>query len=187
AATGTNASDFYQTNTCGTSLAAGASCTISVIGRASCRERGYVLITVADSAAGSPHTAALSGTGVGVAQASLSPSAVTFGNQNLGTTSAAQTITLSNAGSAALPITSIAATGTNASDFQQTNSCGASLAAAASCTISVTFTPSVVGARSASITFADSAACSPHTAALTEAGLGVAPISLPPSSLTFRT
>src|SRR5205814_1686907 len=143
--------------------------------------------TVADSAAGSTRTAALSGTGVGVRQPSISLSERIFGNHTPEPTSAAQTITLSNAGSAALSITSIAATGTNASDFQQTNTCGTSLAAAASCTNSVTFTPSVVGARSASITFADSAACSPHTAALTEAGLGVAPISLPPSSLTFRT
>src|SRR5438309_1546198 len=131
---------------------------------------GLGSIGIADGATGSPHTAAVSGTGVGVAQASLSTPSLTLPIQNPATTSAAQTITLSNPGTAALTITSIGVTGTNASDFHQTNSCASSVAAGASCTISVTFAPALVGARSASITIADSATGSPHTAALSGTG-----------------
>ncbi|MFL6353657.1 MAG: choice-of-anchor D domain-containing protein, partial [Bryobacteraceae bacterium] len=127
--TGTNAAEFNQTNTCGVSLGAGATCTISVTFTPSLVGARSAAITVTDSAAGSPHTAAVSGTGVGVAQMSLNPSGLTFGNQNLASSSAAQTITVSNSGSAALSITSVAVTGTNAVDFTQTNTCGATVAA----------------------------------------------------------
>ena len=83
--------------------------------------------------------------------ASLSPAALTFASQSVGTTSGAQTITLSNTGTAALTITSVSVTGTNAGDFAETNTCPASLAASANCTISVTFKPTATGARSASV------------------------------------
>src|SRR5438552_3256776 len=53
----------------------------------------------------------------------------------VGTTSAAQPVTLTNSGGAALSISSIAVTGTNSGDFAQTNNCGTSLAASSSCTI----------------------------------------------------
>ncbi len=183
--TGTNASDFGQTNTCGSSVGVGASCTISVTFTPALAGTRSASISVVDSAAGSPHTAALSGTGVGVAQASLNPPSLAFSNQNLGTSSAAKTITLSNPGTAALTITSIGVTGTNASDFGQTNTCGSSVGVGASCTISVTFTPALAGTRSASISVADTAAGSPHTAALSGTGVGVAQASLNPPSLAF--
>src|SRR5207248_328141 len=131
-----NASDFGQTNTCGTSVGVGASCTISVTFAPAAAGTRSASITVTDSAAGSPHTAALSGTGVGVAQASLSPATLPLGNQNLGTTSAAQTITLSNPGTDALSIHDTLPVWSNASDFGQTNTCGTSVGAGASCTIS---------------------------------------------------
>ena len=185
AITGTNATDFSQTSNCGSSVGAGASCTISVTFTPQAAGARSASVSVADNAAGSPHSAALSGTGLGVAQISLTPSSLAFGNQNVKTASAARAITLSNAGSGALSITSIAITGTNATDFSQTNTCGTSVGAGASCTISVTFTPQAAGARSASVTVADSAAGSPHSAALSGTGLGVAQISLTPSSLAF--
>src|SRR2546426_3142845 len=92
---------------------------------------------------------------------SLHPALPIFTNQAVGTSSAAQTITLTNTGTAALSITSIAASG----DFSQTNTCGASVAAGANCAISVIFTPTAGGARSGSIAVTDSAAGSPHTVA----------------------
>ena len=68
------------------------------------------------------------GSGTGTAPiAGLSPSSLTFASQAVGATSAAQTITLNNTGNAALSITSIALTGTNPSDFAQTNTCGSSV------------------------------------------------------------
>src|SRR5205807_1187007 len=146
------------------SVAAGANCTISVIFTPQATGTRSASVSVVDNAANSPQTASLSGTGVGVAQVSLTPSTLSFGNQNVKTASAAQAITLSNPGSAALSITGVTMTGTNIGDFSQTKSCGTSVAAGGSCTISVTFTPQATGARSASVSLADNAAGSPQTA-----------------------
>src|SRR2546427_171726 len=79
-------------------------------------------------------------------------------------------------------ITSIGFTGTNPGDFGQTNNCPLSpstLAANATCTINVTFTPAVTGSRSATLTVTDNASNSPQTAGVS--GTGVAPPSLSPS------
>jgi hypothetical protein len=126
-------------------------------------------VSISDNASGSPQTVSLSGTGT-TALVSLSPTSLAFGNQSVGTTSGAQTVTLSNTGSAALSITSLALTGTNASDFAQSNTCGSSLAAGANCTIAVMFTPSVAGTRAASLRIADNSSGSPQTVPLSGAG-----------------
>ena len=102
----------------------------------------------------------------------LSNSSIDFGNQAVGTTSGASVVTLTNVGGATLNITSIAVTGSESADFAQTNTCGASLAINASCTISVTFHPSVAAFRSASITITDNAPGTPHTISLTGTGSG---------------
>ncbi len=94
-------------------------------------------------------------TTVGVPTAVVSPSALTFAQQADGTTSASQTVTLSNNGTAALSISNIAISGTNASDFASANTCGAALGAGSSCTISATFTPAAAGSRSASLVVTD--------------------------------
>jgi hypothetical protein len=104
------------------------------------------------------------------ARVSLSNASVTFSSQPVGTTSSPQTVTLSNAGGAMLTITSIAVTGTNASDFDLINGCGSSLAAGASCAIVVSFTPSALGTRTASVTITDNASGSPHTVSLSGGG-----------------
>jgi len=54
---------------------------------------------------------------------SLSPTTLTYPGQDVGTSSTAQAVTLTNSGSAALSITSIAFTGVNNGDFGQTNNC----------------------------------------------------------------
>ncbi|MBV9300580.1 MAG: VCBS repeat-containing protein [Acidobacteriaceae bacterium] len=104
--------------------------------------------------------------------ASISPGSLAFGNQNIAATSGAQSVTLTNTGGSSLAITTIGITGAQASDFIQSNNCGSSLGAGASCTISVSFAPIAGGARSASLTFADSAANSPQTVALNGTGVG---------------
>ena len=91
---------------------------------------------------------------------SLSSASVTFGNQSTGTTSAAQNVTLTNSGSQTLTISTIAVTGTNSTDFAQTNNCPANLAPGAGCTISITFTPTTTGTRLAAITISDNAPAS---------------------------
>jgi len=62
--TGTNSGEFVESNTCGTSLAGGANCTISVAFTAATTGTRTATLNIADSAAGSPQTVALSGTGV---------------------------------------------------------------------------------------------------------------------------
>jgi hypothetical protein len=96
----------------------------------------------------------------------LSSSSLTFGAQNVQSTSAAQAVTLTNNGKAALAISGITATG----DFAQTNTCGTSVAAGGSCSIAVTFTPAAAGQRTGSVSIADSAAGSPHTISLVGTG-----------------
>jgi hypothetical protein len=103
---------------------------------------------------------------------SFSPTSITFEVQGVGTTSAAQTVTLSNTGSGALSITSLVVTGPNPSDFAQTDNCGSSIGAGSNCTISVTFTPTMDGTRSATIAVADNATGSPQTVTLTGTGTG---------------
>ncbi len=180
ALTGTNPSDFAQTNNCGSSVAAGATCTISVTFTPSASGSLTASLSIADNASGSPQAVSLSGTGTAPA-AGVSPSSLTFASQAVGATSAAQTVTLNNTGTAALSITSLALTGTNPSDFAQTNNCGSSVAAGANCTISVTFTPSASGSWTASLSITDNASGSPQAVSLS--GTGTAPAA--PISASF--
>jgi hypothetical protein len=169
ALTGTNPSDFAQTNDCGASVAAGANCTISVTFTPSASGSRTASLSITDNASGSPQTVGLCGTAT-PALVSLSPTSLAFGNQPVDMTSTAQTVTLSNTSSATLSITSLALTGTNASDFAQANTCGSSLAAGANCTVAVMFTPSVTGAEAASLSIADNSSDSPQTVPLSGAG-----------------
>jgi 6-phosphogluconolactonase (cycloisomerase 2 family) len=117
--------------------------------------------------------------------ASLAPPTLSFGDQTLNTKSPPQTVTLSNAGSASLVIAGISITGLNSSDFAQTNDCGNGLLAGANCQINVTFTPSAVGARSATLSVSDNASGSPQTASLSGLGVQMVGVILTPASLDF--
>jgi len=179
AITGTNAGDFAQTHTCGASLAAGASCTFSVTFKPTVTGARSAALSVTDNASGSPQTVPLSGVGT---TAKLAPASLNFGAVATGVTSAAKTVTLTNVGTTALTLTAMAITGTNAGDFVQTHTCGASLAAGASCTFSVTFKPTATGARSAALSVTDSASGSPQTVPLSGVGTTA---KLAPTSLSF--
>ena len=105
-----------------------------------------------------PKTYALSGTGVDPV-VTITPSPVTFATQNVGTNSATQTITIRNTGTAAITTSPVALGGTDASQFTITNptvTCvtGRSLAAGASCTFNLRFSPTgtTSGVRAATIT-----------------------------------
>jgi hypothetical protein len=192
---GTNAGDFAQTNTCPVSpatLAASANCTISVTFKPTATGARAANVSVADNAAGSPQTVSLAGTGAAANTpiVTLSPTTLTFASTTVGSTSAAQTVTLTNTGTAALTITGVTLTGTNTGDFAQTNTCPvspATLAANANCTISVTFKPTATGARSANVSIADNATGSPQTVPLTGTGAaaGTPAVTLNPTSLSF--
>jgi hypothetical protein len=106
----------------------------------------------------------------------FSPTKLPFDGQFVGSTSDKLSITLSNTGTVALPVSNVTVTGTNSGDFVQSHNCGTSVAAGANCTILVAFKPSGVGSRTASLAITDGAAGSPHTVSLTGAGNGVASI-----------
>jgi hypothetical protein len=185
AITGTNSGDFVQTNTCGSSLAGGSNCTINVTFAPAASGSRAASVTITDSAAGSPQSVTLSGTGTAPGL-NFSATSLSFGNQNIGTATTAQAVTLANTGSTAVSITSIAVTGTNSGDFAQTNTCGSSLAGGGNCSINVTFTPTANGSRTASVTITDSAAGSPQTIGLTGTGVMVT-VSFSPPSVNFST
>ena len=100
--------------------------------------------------------------------ATLSPTSLSFGTVSSGKSSAAQTATLNNTGTTPLIISNIGFTGTNPSNFSQTNTCpgsSSSLAAGAKCTISVTFN-SGGKAVSASLTVTDNTQAGTQTVSL---------------------
>jgi hypothetical protein len=119
---------------------------------------------------------------------SLAKSSLTFAGQVVGTRSSSQTVTLTNTSVLSLTISGVSVTGTNATDFSQTNTCASSLAPGGKCTITVTFTPTALGPRAASVSITDNAADSPETIVL--GGTGVVAgsnVTLSPTSLTFAT
>ena len=116
----------------------------------------------------------------------LSPASLSFPPQLTGTLSSAQAETVTNSGTSTVLISSTALTGTNAADFRQTSTCGSSLAAGANCTFTVTFTPSQLGPRSASITITDSTVGRPHSVPLNGVGLTSGPnATWSATSMTF--
>jgi hypothetical protein len=174
--------DFMQTNTCGTSVAAGKKCSINVTFTPTVNGNRTGSVTISDTDPTGAQVISLSGTGLGPA-VNLSNTSLAFGNQNVNTTSAAQLVTLSNTGNGALAIQSISTTG----QFAQTNNCGSSVAAGNNCTITVTFTPGAnnAGNQTGTVTITDNAAGSPHVISLT--GVGIGPFSLSSTSATTQT
>jgi hypothetical protein len=183
ALSGTNASSFLFSNTCGSSLAAGANCAIHGHFTPTTGGALTAAMTIADNVTGSPQKISLSGTGN--TTVTLSAPSITFAGQLVGTTSASQTVTLTNTGSATLYIASIAVSGTNASSFQFSNSCGTSIAAGASCTIHGHFAPATTGTLTAAINIVDNVNASPQVISLTGTGFGDTTVSLSATSLSF--
>ncbi|MFI5112212.1 MAG: choice-of-anchor D domain-containing protein [Terriglobales bacterium] len=167
---GGNSNEFFAVNLCPKSLAAGKSCTITVgFAAGPYYTPQTATLSVVDNAPGSPQTVALSATVINP-QATLSASSLSFGTQKVNTSSAAKAVRLKNTGATALAITSIGITGKNPLDFMQTNDCPDSLAANASCTISVTFKPTAKGSRSGSVVITDNARNGPQKMSLSGTG-----------------
>jgi hypothetical protein len=93
-----------------------------------------------------------------------------FGTVAVGQKSAPQVATFTNTAKFTLTIQSLKITGTNSSDFSETNTCGTSVAPGASCTITVTFKPTETGVRTADVSISDGGGGSPQTVALTGTG-----------------
>lgn len=115
--------------------------------------------------------------------ANLSTTSLTFAAQTSGSTSAAQTVTLSNPGSGPLTLSAITASG----DYAETNTCGASVAGGANCVISVTFKPTTGGTRTGTLSISDNVAGSPQTVSLSGTGLDFSMAPPSGSSTTAST
>jgi hypothetical protein len=196
--TGANAGNFTLSNGCGSPMATGTGCTLSITFRPSADGVRTATIAISDNSAGSPQTVSLVGTGVGSqggsttgtgsgtgtktgtgignpalsSGASLSPGDISFGSQPIDTTSAAQTITLTNGSHTALSIISVGISGSNAGDFAEiADTCGSSVAPGSTCTIAVNFSPSAAGQSSAALNITDNGGNSPQVASLTGTGI----------------
>jgi len=178
----TASGDFTQTNDCGSPLGAGAACTLSISFRPTTAGTTFGAIAISDNAPGNPHVVTLSGQAIsGTApEAYLSPRNLAFGLQPVTTNSSPQTVTVTNTGNAPLTISKVEVT----SGFSQTNDC-TTVAAGSSCTITTTFTPILRGAQTGTLTVANSASGSPHTAILTGTGTDFA-LAVSPASLTVN-
>jgi hypothetical protein len=169
AMTGTNAADFNQGSTCGSSVAAGANCAISVAFSPTQLGSHSAAIVITDNTMGSPHSISVYGAGLTSGpNLTLSATSLGFGAQTIGYSGIAQSVGLTNYGTTTLSIASIAAT----SDFSDTTTCGPTLASGATCNVSVTFTPTSTDSVNGTLSIADNATGSPQVVSLN--GTGVA-------------
>jgi hypothetical protein len=160
---------FAGAGNCSGSVAAGASCSISVNFTPTTTGTRTGTVTIADNASNSPQTIPLTGSGVsssGLTTVSVSPTSLTFGRVKVGHTSSAQTVTVTNTGSASVSIGGVATSG----QFAETNNCGSSLAVGASCAVNVSFAPTSSGTQNGTLTISDNASGSPQTVSLTGRG-----------------
>ncbi len=165
-------------NGCGTVLAGGSSCSVSIESTPTATGSSSGLFTLpSSSVSGGQVTAPLNGTGTAAA---LSPATLTFAAQQQGTTSSPQIIMVTNTGQNAAQLGRASASG----DFTvPTNTCPASLASGAQCTLGITFTPSTTGSRSGTLSLPFNAGI--LTAALSGTGNAPGLLTLSPSSLSF--
>ncbi len=164
---GTNSTEFTQTNTCGITVNVGASCTITVAFRPTAINARTATLNINDNAFGAPQTIALTGTGTNI---KLSATTVNFGTVTVGQKSPVKNVTVTNSGSVTVNISGISLSGANSSDYTETTTCGATLLTRKTCTISLTFAPTVKGTRTATLNVNDDGGGSPQTAALTGSG-----------------
>lgn len=164
--TGVSASgDFSASTTCSQPLATGQKCFVKATFTPTQAGERYAFVNITTTDPASPITVRVvgkMGTAVG-----LSATSLTFSAQPVGSSSAHQTLTIKNGGTAVLHIRPVSISG----DFSQTNTCGTTLGAGASCFVYVTFSPAATGTRTGAITLVDSDASSPQTIALTGVGM----------------
>jgi hypothetical protein len=148
--------------------------------RAACLVFAVAVLTalaVPAGAAGGHGSGGGGGTAPAAPAVAFTPTSLTFAAQAIGATSAPQSITIANTGNASLFINSAATRGANPLDFTEvSDGCsGLSLAAGTSCSVSITFSPTASGARSATFILTDNAAGSPQTVPITGTGTGQNP------------
>jgi len=153
--------------TCGTSVARGANCTLSVVFQPTAIGSKSGLVSISDSASSKKQVIELNGSGTVI---SISPPQLTFPPQKVGTQSAPKTATVTNTGSTAVSVTGVNIGGRNLFDYSETNTCGNQIGPGANCTISVTFKPTATGTRTGTAEINDNGGGSPQGVQLTGTG-----------------
>jgi acid phosphatase len=169
----------YQWNKNGTAIAGATSSSYTTPATTSSDNGSSFVVVVSNSAGKVTSSAATLTVNAAAPTVSFSPTSLTFGSQTLGTSSPAQFVTFSNTGSGTLTFGTVPISGDFSSAGQGT--CSSSLAAGASCTMSVKFTPTATGTRTGTLTANDNASSAPQVVALT--GTGVSPTPPPTTGL----
>ena len=169
-------------NTCVASLAPSTGCTISVsfTPTASGSRTGTLSITDTSTGVTATQTASLTGVGDAPATDTLSTNALSFPQTQVGMSSTAQSVTVTNSGSVVL---SLSAPGVSSNEFTVTNHCGLSLPGQTTCAYAVVFVPATTGTRTATLTITDSV----RSQSVTLVGVGLAPpgVSMSPMVIAF--
>jgi hypothetical protein len=168
----------------GTTVAARASCSAGVTFTPTAAGLRSGTLTFADDSTGGPQTVALSGSGARTT-ASVTPSALNFAARIVGTTSPTRTVKLLNTGSVDLLVRHLTVGGDFAIAPAGTCRVGTVVAAGGSCTVTITFTPTAVGARQGALKIADTSTTTPHVLALSGSGTGRPVFSVSPGQLSF--
>jgi hypothetical protein len=172
-------SNFTESDQCSATLAPGATCSISLSFSPTSTGALSGSMVVSDTTGAVATLVTLSGQGA-LPGINASPSTLSFGSLPVGTTSQAQTVTVSNTGSAPLQIGAVSGTG----DFAETDNCAAQTIAPGSyCVLNVTMTPTTTGTRTGTIQIDDNADGA-HLIALSGVGQQ-AGVSISPTSLAF--
>jgi subtilase family serine protease len=184
---GTAPTSFVVTaNTCGTTLAAAANCSISAEFKPTVTGPLSATIAIVDNAANTPQVVALSGTGAtSTGILSLSTTSLTYGTENIGAISPGKFVTVKNSGTATLTINSFSFSGTNPTSFGQLDNCHSTLGAGAQCYSIISLAPQATGSLSA--TYNVSTSVGAGSVALTGTGIPTAALSFSPSPINFPT
>lgn len=172
---GSSSHEYTATNTCGTTLAVGASCTFTVTFTPTATGTRSATITITDNVKSGSQTLTLTGTGSQPkASVTFLPGTLTFASTKVGTTTASQSATLTNTSTnsyATLAITNFTVTGNNPGDYTQNSSaCPTVLNPGASCAVTVTFTPGAKGTRKGNLNANDNGSTTKQTVTLTGTG-----------------
>jgi Ca2+-binding RTX toxin-like protein len=166
--------DFVFTNGCTAPVIPGGFCDISVQFAPTTEGDKTATISIAHNGTGSPSSVTVTGRGIPSAPIAVvtpaAPDALAFGNQVIGTSSAAQAITVTNSGTQDLIVDGASLTGFDAAQFSLTNGC-ATVVPGGSCSVTVQFNPTTLGDKTVSVDIVHNASGSPTS--VTANGTGI--------------
>lgn len=172
---GVNSTDFPLSHNCPAILAPAANCTLTISFAPIATGSRYGQIIIHDDAGTGTQTVTLTGTGTtsgsGTPAVYLPHTSLYMGSEYVNKLSTPGKLVMTNSGTGSLSITSISVTGINSTDFPLNHNCPTTLAAGASCTLTIYFKPTATGTRSGQITIKDNAGTGTQTVTLTGTGL----------------